>query len=167
MKLALHVHFDALGAQAAAVAFDEWDAPEAVRSYVTRITHVEKPARGDLDLRALPCILQLLREHALAPEAIVFEGQVHLDAQDSAGLGRHLHHALGERCAVIGVSKSAMPGLPAQFEVLREEDAAPLLLTCIGIELGAAKSRLRTMHGRRRMPTLLKLAARLAKATPT
>jgi deoxyribonuclease V len=66
---------------------------------------------------------------------------------------------------VIGVSKSATPALPAQFEVQREEEARPLIVTCIGIDLGAAKARLRSMHGKRRVPTLLKLVARLAKGS--
>jgi deoxyribonuclease V len=64
---------------------------------------------------------------------------------------------------VIGVCKTALPGLPAQFEVHREEEARPVLVTCIGIDIGAAKARLRAMHGQRRVPTLLKLVARLAK----
>lgn len=164
MKLALDVHFDQLGAQAAAVAFDDWDAAEPTRSFVTRIAHVEKTQRGELDLRALPCILQLLREHDLAPELILISGLVHLDAQETPGLGRHLHHALGGHCAVIGAAKTGLAQFPEQFHVGREEEASPLVVGCIGIDLGAAKARLRAMHGRKRVPTLMKLVARLAKA---
>ncbi len=167
MKLAMAVHHDSGGATAAAVAFDDWSAPEALRSYTSRITHVEKPQRGELDLRDLPCLLQLLRDHALDPEFIIIDGCVFLDAQDTPGLGRHLHHALGGRAGVIGVNKSAMPGMPAQFEVHREEEARPVIVTCIGIDIGAAKARLRAMHGKRRVPTLLKLVVRLAKGTAT
>jgi deoxyribonuclease V len=171
MKLVLAVQFDeAAGASAVALAFDAWDAPEAERSFSSRIAQVEqgkKPARGEPDLRALPCMLQLLSEHGLAPEAILIDGFVHLDAQETAGIGRYLFDALGGRTAVIGASKAAMPGgTPAQFEVIREEYAAPLVVTCVGIDLGAAKARLRTMHGKKRVPTLMKLAARLAKAEP-
>nr|WP_316640579.1 endonuclease V [uncultured Roseateles sp.] len=166
MKLAVDVHYDAEGAQAAAVAFEDWGAAEALRTYTTRIAHVEKAPRGELDLRELPCLLQLLREHALDPEVIVIDGFVHLDAQETPGLGQHLFHALGGRVAVIGVSKTAMAaatGTPAQFEVHREEETRPLVVTCAGIDLGSAKARLRAMHGRKRVPTLLKLVARLAK----
>lgn len=167
MKLALAIHFEADGALAAAVAFEGWDAPEALRSFTTRIAHAEKKTakRGEPDLRELPCMLQLLREHGLEPEVILIAGFVHLDAAESAGLGRHLFHALGGRTAVIGVSKVALPlgETPAQFELFREEETAPLIITCAGIDLGAAKARLRGMHGKRRMPTLLKLVARLAK----
>lgn len=149
---------------AAAVAFDDWDAPDATRTCTSVIAHVEKPARGGLDLRELPCLLQLLREHALQADVIVIDGFVHLDAQESPGLGQHLFHALGGRVAVIGVSRTPMAETPAQFEVFREEGARPLVVTCAGIDLGAAKARLRTMHGRKRLPTLLKLVARLARA---
>ena len=72
-----------------------------------------------------------------------------------------IHHA-----AIIGVSKTAWPKAavtPAQFEVDREAETRPLIVTCIGIDLGAAKARLRAMHGRKRVPTLLKWVARLAK----
>ena len=165
MKLAVNVHFNAGSALAAAVAFADWDAPEADRSYTCRIDPVEKPVRGELDLRALPCLLQLLRQHALAPEVILFEGFVHLDAMESAGLGRHLYHALGSRTAIIGVARTPLPGTPAQFELHREAEAPPLYVSCVGIDLGAAKARLRAMHGKRRLPTLLKLVARMAKGS--
>jgi deoxyribonuclease V len=64
---------------------------------------------------------------------------------------------------VIGVSAKAMPGMPAQFEVMREEEARPVIVTSVGVDLGAAKARVRNMHGKRRMPTLLKLAGRIAR----
>lgn len=167
MKLVMDVHVDGDTTQAAAVSFDEWAAPEALKTWTSRLPLAEKPARGELDLRALPSLLQLLREQALQPELIVIDGFVHLDPDDTPGLGWHLHQALGGRCPVIGLSRRAMAaGTPAQFEVYREEEAAPVIVTCIGIDLGAAKARVRGMHGKRRMPTLMKLATRIAKNGP-
>jgi len=166
MKLAMAVHRVGAGAIAAGVAFDDWDAPEPSRTYRCQIDQIEKAPRGELDLRDLPCLLQLLRVHGLQPELIIIDGFVHLDSDETPGLGRHLHHALEGRTAIIGIAKTGppgLPGLPAQFEVAREEEARPLVVTCIGIDLGAAKARLRAMHGQRRVPTLLKLVARLAK----
>ena len=164
MKLVMAVYFGSDGATTAALAFDDWDSAEAGLCYTAHTAQVEKAARGELDLRALPCLLQLLREHALQPDLIVIDGWVHLDRLATPGLGQHLYQALGGRSAVIGLSKTARPELPAQFEVSRDEEAAPLVVTCAGIDLGAAKARVRAMHGKRRVPTLLKLAARLAKA---
>ena len=164
MKLAIAVHFDGGQAQAAAVAFEAWDSPEAAKTYQSHIAHVEKAVRGELDLRELPCVMQLLREHGLEPELILIDGFVHLDADETPGLGQHLFHALGSTTPVIGVSKTSRPGLPAQFEVMREEETKPLIVTCAGVDIGAAKARLRAMHGRKRVPTLMKLVARLAKS---
>ncbi len=163
MKLALAVHIDGAQANAAAVAFDAWDSPEATKAYLTHVAHVEKAARGELDLRELSCVMQLLREHRLEPELILIDGFVHLDVNETPGLGQHLFQALGGMTPVIGVSKTSRPSLSEQFEVMREEETRPLTVTCAGIDIGAAKARLRAMHGRKRVPTLLKLVARLAK----
>ena len=166
MKLIVAVHFEdaqATRATAAAVAFEAWDAAEATRTYLSRIAHVEPAVRGALDLRELPCVMQLLREHKLEPELILIDGFVHLDADETPGLGLHIFHALGGSVPIVGVSKKRLPGLTAQFEVAREEETQPLLVTCAGIDIGAAKARLRAMHGRKRVPTLMKLVARLAK----
>jgi deoxyribonuclease V len=166
MKLAVDVHYLGDAALAAAVAFDEWDAAEASRTFTSRIAHVDKPARGKPDLHELPCLVQLLREHALEPDVIVIDGPVYLDAAETPGVGRALFDTLGGRAAIIGISTRPMPGMPAQFEVFRDEEARPLIVTCVGIDLGAAKVRIRTMHGKRRIPTLLKLVARIARGGP-
>lgn len=165
MKLAIAVHLDGSQAQVAAVAFDAWDAPEPAKTWVSRIAQVEKHSRGEPDLRELTCVMQLLREHKLAPELVLIDGFVHLDAEETPGLGQHLFQALGGTTPVIGVSKTGRPGLlSAQFEVMREDEARPLIVTCAGLDIGAAKARVRAMHGRKRVPTLMKLAARLAKS---
>ncbi|MDR7332055.1 endonuclease V [Roseateles asaccharophilus] len=163
MKLAVAVHFDAAQAQVAAIAFETWDSPEPTKTYLSHIAHVEKAPRGELDLRGLTCVMQLLREHKLEPELILIDGFVHLDSDEIPGLGQHLFLALGGMTPVIGISKTGRPGLSSQFEVMREEEAKPLIVTCAGIDIGAAKARLRAMHGRKVVPTLMKLALRLAK----
>lgn len=163
MKLAVDLHHLDSGAIAAAVAFDDWEAAEASRTFVSRVAPLDPPERRPRGEAELAGVLQMLREHALAPELIVIDGPVHLDASERPGWGRQLFDALGGRCAVIGMSTRTMPGLPAQFELWRDEEARPLFVTCVGIDLGAAKARVRTMHGRRRVPTLMKLAARLAR----
>jgi deoxyribonuclease V len=167
MKLVMDVHLQGDAARVAAVAFDDWGAMEGAKNYSLDIGHVEKPAKGELDLRALPWLVQLLDANRLQPEVIVMDGFVHLDPDETPGLGRRLHDTLGGRVAVIGVSKSLFKGTdtPDQFCVFREDETPPLVVTCAGIDLGAAKARLRTMHGRKRMPTLMKLAARIAKGS--
>ena len=167
MKLVMDVHMQGDTALVAAVAFDDWAAFEGTKNYSLQIDHVEKPVKGELDLRALPWLVQLIDANGLQPEVIVFDGFVHLDAQETPGLGRRLHDTLGGRTAVIGVSKSLFKGsdTPEQFCVFREDETPPLVVTCAGIDLGAAKARVRMMHGRKRVPTLMKLAARIAKGS--
>ena len=167
MKLVMDVHVEGDGARVGAVAFDDWAAAEGTRNYTLRIEHVDKPAKGELDLRALPWLVQLLDANRLQPEVIVIDGLVHLDAQETPGLGRRLHDTLGGRSPVIGISKSLFKGVetPDQFCVFREDETPPLVVTCAGIDLGAAKARVRAMHGRKRVPTLMKLAARIAKGS--
>jgi len=167
MKLVMDVHIEGESARVGAVAFDDWAAAEGTRNFSLAIAHVEKPAKGELDLRALPWLIQLLEANRLQPEVIVLDGLVHLDAQDTPGLGRRLHDSLAGRSAVIGVSKSVFRGTdtPDQFCVFREDETPPLVVTCAGIDLGAAKARVRMMHGRKRVPTLMKLAARIAKGS--
>jgi len=166
MKLVVAVQFDSGtgGAVAAAAGFDEWGDMEPLRTWTSAIAPLPRPARGEPDRRDVACVLQLLKDHALQPALIVIDGHVHLDAQETPGPGRHLFEALGGTVPVIGVSRAASSTLPAQFEVHREEDARPVFVTCAGIDLGAAKARVRNLHGRKRVPTLVKLAARLAKA---
>jgi deoxyribonuclease V len=165
MKLVMDVHILGDTARVAAVAFDDWAAMEGTKNYSLRIERVEKPVKGELDLRELPWLIQLLDANGLQPELIVMDGFVHLDAQETPGLGRRLHDTLGGRSAVIGVSKSGFKDTPEQFQIFREEETAALVITCAGIDLGAAKARIRTMHGRKRVPTLMKLAARIAKGS--
>ena len=167
MKLVMDAHLQGDTAIVAAVAFDDWAAGEGTRNYSLHIAHVEKPAKGELDLRALPWFVQLLEANRLQPEAIVFDGFVHLDTQDTPGLGLRLHDTLGGRVPVIGVSKSLFKGAdtPDQYCIFREDETPPLVITSAGIDLGAAKARVRMMHGRKRMPTLMKLAARIAKGS--
>lgn len=163
MKLAVAVDYDADTTTVAAVAFDDWDAREPTKSWTSRLPSAPKPQRGEPDLRAVAAIVQLLREHSLAPEVVVLQLAVHLDSADTPGIGRHLYEALGGAVAVIGVTR-VIPGMPSQFEVYREDEAPAVTVTCAGIDLGAAKGRIRTMHGKRRVPTLLKLTTRMAKA---
>ena len=57
MKLVMDVHIEGEGARVGAVAFDDWPAAEGTRNFTLAIAHVEKPAKGELDLRALPWLI--------------------------------------------------------------------------------------------------------------
>jgi deoxyribonuclease V len=133
----------------------------------------------------LPCLLALLREHALAPRLIVIDGFVFLsggaesqthdsdrqpnettaDADHALrpGLGKHLYDALDGRIPVIGVAKTAFAGMPADCAALRGDSARPLFVTAVGVASAPARAWIRQMHGAHRIPTLLKRVDRLCR----
>lgn len=163
MILAVDVHYTEPGAVAAGVLFDQWCAAAPSRGVTSRYGTVEAYAPGAFYRRELPCLLGLLREHALHPEAIVIDGHVFLDEAGRPGLGKHLFDALDGRVPVIGVAKTAFAGMGARFAVLRGDSARPLYVTAAGIPPDAAQAHVRAMHGAHRLPTLLKAVDRLCR----
>jgi deoxyribonuclease V len=96
---------------------------------------------------------------SLEPELVAINGLVDPDPNEAPGLVRHVF----ERCRRHRRLKVLESGLAAPFGVFLEEGSRPLLVTSVGIDLGAAKAGLRAMRSRKQVPTLLKLLARAAK----
>lgn len=163
MILAVDVHYAEPGATAAGVLFDDWTAESPSGVVVSRFAEVASYAPGAFYRRERPCILGLLREHALQPDTIVVDGHVFLDDAGRPGLGKHLFDALDGRVPVIGVAKTAFVGLGGHHEVLRGGGARPLYVSAAGIDLETAKAHIRAMHGTHRIPTLLKAVDRLCR----
>ncbi|MBW8851050.1 MAG: endonuclease V [Xanthomonadales bacterium] len=161
--LATDVHYTEPGAVAAGVLFDDWCAAAPLRTVTSRLDTVEAYAPGAFYRRELPCLLGLLREHALHPDVIVVDGHVFLDDAGRAGLGKHLFDALDGRVPVIGVAKTAFAGMDARFAVLRGDSRRPLYVTAAGLPLAQAQAHVRAMHGAHRVPTLLKAVDRLCR----
>ena len=91
---------------------------------------------------------------------VVVDGYVTLDEHGTPGLGGHLHAALGERVAVIGVAKTSFRGSGFATPVLRGTSARPLWVTAMGTAVEPAARRVAAMHGEHRIPTLLGLVDR-------
>lgn len=187
MILAVDVHYAADRAVAAGVLFSDWADAAPVQEAVSHIRDVAPYRPGAFYLRELPCLLALLREHALAPQLIVIDGFVFLsgevesethdsDRQSSGapadadhamrpGLGKHLYDALDGRVPVIGVAKTAFAGMPADCAVSRGDSARPLFVTAVGVASAQARAWIQQMHGSHRIPTLLKRVDRLCRET--
>lgn len=161
--LATDVHYTAPGAVAAGVLFDDWGAATPLRTVISRFDTVEDYVPGAFYRRELPCLLGLLRDHALHPDVIVVDGHVFLDDAGRAGLGKHLFDALGGRVPVIGVAKTAFVGMDVRFEVLRGDSRRPLYVTAAGLPLKEAQAHIRAMHGAHRLPTLQKQVDRACR----
>ncbi|WP_299948707.1 hypothetical protein [uncultured Microbulbifer sp.] len=96
----------------------------------------------------------------LTPDIIVIDGYVVLGQELKPGLGMRLYEALDKKIPIIGVAKTAFKDSNSESEVFRGESKKPLYVTAVGIGDQIAKSYISSMHGKHRMPTLLKLVDR-------
>jgi deoxyribonuclease V len=162
MIAAVDVAYDelAVGARAAAVVFGDWTDSDAVAEYSAAVTKVEPYTPGAFYQRELPCLLAVLREVREPLTVILVDGYVDLGTRP--GLGRHLWNALQQQCAVVGIAKSRFRGASA-VEVHRGASRQPLYVTAAGMDVAMAADALRRMHGKFRIPTLLRRADSLAE----
>lgn len=163
MILAVDVTYSGNTATAAGVLFDAWDSDEAAQTLVARIENIAVYVPGEFYLRELPCIAKLLEQVDMPLDCIVIDGYVTLGATESPGLGWKLWEFLGRTTPVIGVAKSAFAGTPEKTRLYRGGSARPLFITAAGMPLDQAKARIARMHGKHRIPDLMKAADRLSR----
>ena len=164
MILAVDVDYRGDQAFVAGIGFNAWSDAIEQRVYSTSVNGVEAYQPGQFFRRELPCILQLLREHALNPGCIIIDGHVYLDGDRDPGLGKHLYDALDANVNVIGVAKQAFKDTPARCKIYRGQSNKPIYVTAVGLELEQAKQWVAAMHGRFRIPDLIKKADRICRA---
>lgn len=148
---------------AACVLADDWDAPAARRELVVRVDGVAPYEPGSFYKRELPCLLAVLAETREPIACAVVDGYVRLDSDGRPGLGARLREALGGATPVVGVAKKPFGDEAFAERVLRGESATPLWVTAEGMADSEAAAHVRAMHGRYRVPTLLKRADRLCR----
>ena len=153
-------------AQAAAVAFDHWQACAAVDQAAVVISNVAPYVPGQFYRRELPCIVAALKPLSRQPQLVIIDGYVWLDANSNPGLGAHLFAELGGKTPVIGVAKTRFRNAAAAIPITRGQSRSPLFITAAGIDAQAAAAHIQQMHGPHRIPTLLKLADTLCRRIP-
>ena len=158
MILAIDVQYESDFATVGGVIFETWTTSQEFAAYRSQVSGIEEYVPGEFFRRELPCILQLLTEHALEPDAIVVDGFVYLDGVHTPGLGKHLFDTLGTRTPVVGVAKNRFATAPEEIKLYRGKSKTPLYVTSAGIPLASAKEYIASMHGRYRIPTMLKKA---------
>ena len=158
MLLAVDVDYRDSKAYVSGIAFETWEDATPKDVFHSVVAHVEAYETGNFYLREMPCIMQLLVEHGLSPDAIIIDGYVYLGDTFTPGLGMHLYHELKAKIPVIGVAKKAFKGTPKHTQLLRGTSSRPLYVTSVGIDLQKAKRSILCMHGKHRLPTLLKMA---------
>ncbi|WKB53452.1 endonuclease V [Eleftheria terrae] len=163
MMMAVDVDYREPGAVVAGVSFEHWEDAVPLHEHVASLAEVAPYEPGAFYKRELPCLLALLRQAGELPQLLLVDGYVHLGAEQRDGLGIHLWRALHGRVPVIGVAKTAFAGTPAEAALLRGDSARPLFISAAGIALAEARECVARMHGRHRLPTLLKRVDRLCR----
>ena len=163
MIACLDVHYHEPGARAACVLFDAWADATPSAELVRTTESVAAYQPGQFYLRELPCLLHLMEDLSDIPEIIVIDGYVWVGDQHEPGLGAHLYEALGRGSAVIGVAKSRYRPVASAREVFRGSSAKPLYVTAAGIDVTQAARHVLEMHGKHRIPTLLKRVDSLSR----
>lgn len=158
MILALDTAYSGSRSATAGVLFKDWqsESPEAVFS--SCLDRLEEYLPGQFYKRELPCILNLLNEHALSVETIIVDGNVYLDDQGLPGLGKHLFNELNGRSQVVGVAKNRFKSLSEKSAVYRGSSTKPVYVTTTFEDQEVIKANVQSMHGKFRIPTLLKIA---------
>ncbi len=163
MILAVDVQYVHDKGATAGVLFESWDSSAAIDEFVSVVDINAEYVPGRFYKRELPCILTLLKDHALSPDIILVDGYVFLDDDGRPGLGKYLYDALNGRSVVIGVAKNRYSGAGEKYAVYRGGSSNPVYVTAAGEDLEITKADILSMHGSHRIPALLKHADRLAR----
>ena len=150
-------------ARSAVLSISSWDADIAVERCVVEVPDVADYVPGQFYRRELPCIVAALDALAQPYDCVVVDGYVWLGNQSEPGLGAHLFERLNRRVAVIGVAKNPFRRSTFALPITRGSSDRPLYVTAAGIDVGTAGRHVATMHGRHRMPTMLKQVDRMSR----
>ncbi len=162
MKAVLDVHYGDLHATAACVVFEAWSDARPISTHRSDVPDVRPYRSGRFFERELPCLLAVLEQTGRRFSHIIIDGYVHLKG-GAMGLGAHLHDALTYPTAVIGVAKNPLAAAEQFAPIERGRSVKPLFVSTIDCALDEAAAAIISMHGPFRIPTLLRLADRIAR----
>jgi deoxyribonuclease V len=151
-------------ASAACALFPAWEAAVPAQVLTWRQGTAAAYEAGAFYKRELPLLLAVLGQAEHPPATVVIDGYVWLDGERRPGLGAFLHEALGRRMPVVGVAKSSFGDASWCVPVVRGGSRRPLFVSAVGMAAEEAAEGIRAMHGRHRIPTLLQLVDREARA---
>jgi deoxyribonuclease V len=153
------------GAGVSCVLAKDWAASAAAAQFAQHVPGApQRYEPGAFYKRELPLLLVMIKGLPFIPKAYVIDGYVWL-GPGKPGLGAHLYDAAGADAPVIGVAKTPFRGNACSILVFRGKSKQPLRITAAGIGAERAAALVAAMHGENRIPTLLKLADRLARST--
>ena len=148
----------------AGVLFESWEARAPLRGWTLRVEGVAPYVPGQFYRREMPCLLSLLAELPGLPDIVLVDAYVWLGGEAHPGLGARLHEALERRAAVVGVAKTRYRGAEPVEIVKRGRSRSPLYVSAAGFPLAEAAAGVARMHGRGRLPLMIRRADVLARA---
>lgn len=150
-------------AQVACLVFRNWndEAPHSI--YKAQLEVESEYIPGQFYKRELPCLLHILKEVKEELTTLVVDSYVYLDDEGRKGLGAYLYEALGKSLPIIGVAKNSFQRESIGTELIRGKSSKPLYITSAGIEPIEAAAHIKSMHGKHRLPTLLKQVDRICR----
>lgn len=163
MYLTLDVQYKNDTATVAGVTFDSPTSSNESEIFISKVDNIAPYESGYFYKRELPCLLTLIREHHLSPSLIIIDGFVHFGHIEKMGLGMHLYNSLERKIPIIGVAKNPFKNTPKEAEIFRPSSKTPLYITSVGYPIDDAKQFVLSMHGKYRIPTMLKLVDSAAR----
>jgi deoxyribonuclease V len=152
-------------ATAACALLPAWDCAKPADVLTWRQGAAAAYEPGAFYKRELPLLLAVLEQAKHQPAAVVVDGYVWLDGEKRPGLGALLYEALARSVPVVGVAKTSFGDAASWcIPVARGNSRRPLFVSAAGIGAEEAAQRVLAMHGRHRIPTLLRLVDRAARA---
>ena len=167
MILAIDVAYSENEAIVAGVLFNDWPDAKPAEKMVISCTVPGSYLPGQFYRRELPCIAALLQHVSQPIDFIVIDGFVYLGRNKEPGLGKHLRNILEQKVIVIGVAKKPYRDTPESCKVLRGRSLKPLYVTADGISQERARFLVSIMHGKGRIPTMLRYVDRLCRRPDT
>ena len=161
----LDVTYTSGAAGVACLLADTWTTATPAKEISRRLQCApEEYVPGEFYKRELPCLRAVIEDLTPSPSILVIDGYVWLGPINAPGLGAHLFEALHAAMPIVGVAKTQYRNDTWSQRVYRGKSRRPLYVTAVGLEIKAAAALVSSMHGKHRIPTLLKHVDRLARA---
>lgn len=163
MHICVDVYYTDQLAIASGAVFEHWGDASSADDIIVTANNVQPYVPGQFYKRELGPICELIKQVSYNLNTVIIDGLVWLNDAKTPGLGAYLYDALEQQVPVIGVAKNRFKDSEAAVEVLRGQSERPLFVTAAGVEREQAARAIRDMHGKYRIPTLLKHADRLGR----
>lgn len=165
MMMAVDVHYSGNVGVCAAVTFEDWGAATPTACYVHQHQGISEYQPGKFYLRELPVILGLISACGVSPNIIVVDGYVFLDGYQQPGLGKHLYDALDGKVPIIGIAKSPYREIGPEFALRRGNSKNAIYVTSVGVDFEHAKQLVGMMHGKFRLPDIIRYTDQLSRTS--